>query len=435
MSPISAGVIGILLMLGFFFFGMPIGFAMGIGGFIGLVSIMGLETAISSIVLKIYAICSDFSFTVIPFFILMGEFASISGLAMDIYKAFDRWLRWLPGGLGLATIGGCGLFGAICGSSVATAATMGAVALPEMRRYKYDESLSTGIVAAGGTLGFLIPPSVALIVYAIVSGESAGKLLMAGIIPGVLLAITFMLIIIVRVKLNPNLIKGGIERVTWKERILALRNIWGVLVVFLLVMGGIYLGFFTPTEAGAVGAASLFLSAIGRRKLSWPVLLKSLRASAQVVAMLFIIIISAFVFSDLLAVSRIPAVLSGFIAGLEISRYFVLAIMLLLFLVLGCLIESIPMLILTMPILLPVVKQLGFDPIWFGIVAVLMVEAALITPPVGLNVYVIAGVARRGTSITTIFRGVTPFLIGILIVEVIITIFPAIVLVLPRMME
>ena len=434
MSPISAGIIGILLMLVFFFLGMPIAFAMGLGGFLGLVFIMGLEPAISSIVIKIYASCSDFSFTVIPFFILMGEFAGVSGLAMDIYKAFDRWLRWLPGGLGLATIGGCGLFGAICGSSVANAATMGAVALPEMRRYQYDESLATGIVAAGGTLGFLIPPSVALVVYAIISEESVGKLLVAGILPGVLLAIAFMIIIIVRVKLNPNLIKSGVERVTWKERMSALKRVWGVLLVFMLVMGGIYLGFFTPTEAGAVGAASLFVIAIGRRKLSLPILIQSLRASAQVVSMLFFIIITAFIFSDLLAVSRIPTLLSESIAALQVSRYVVLVIILLLFLLLGCLIESIPMLILTMPILLPVVKQLGFHPIWFGIVSVLMVEAALITPPVGLNVYVIGGVAKD-TSLATIFRGVTPFLIGIFVVEIIITIFPSICLVLAGMMK
>ena len=434
MSPISSGIVGIVLMLAFFLFGMPIGFAMGLGGFVGLISIMGLDTAVSSMAMKIYAVSSDFSLTVIPFFILMGEFASISGLAMDIYKAFDRWLRWLPGGLALATIGGCALFGAICGSSVANAATMGTVALPEMKRYKYADTLATGSVAAGGTLGFMIPPSVALVVYAIVSGESVGKLLIAGILPGILLSLVFMLVIVVWVKINPTLIQADLEPVTWADRIKAIRNIWSVVLVFFVVMGGIYQGFFTPTEAGAVGSACLFLIAIARGKMNWSVLVQSLRASAQVVSMLFIIIISAFVFSELLAVSRIPSVLSELIVGLQISKYYVLAIILIFFLILGCLIESIPMLILTMPILLPVIKQLGFDTIWFGIFSVLMVEAALITPPVGLNVYVIAGVAKD-IPMMTIFRGVMPFLVGILFLVLVITLFPSLCLILPNMMN
>jgi len=434
MSTISIGIIAIVAMLILFLFGMPVGFAMGMAGFLGLIFILGPAAALSSIVLKIYTTSSEFSFTVIPFFILMGEFARVSGLAKDIYVAFDRWLRWMPGGLGLATISGCALFGAICGSSVANAATMGAVSLPEMRRFHYDESLATGTVAAGGTLGFLIPPSVALIIYAIITGESAGKLLLAGILPGVLLAITYMAIIVVKVTLNPDLAPVTHERFSWKERVLALKNIWGALVIFFLVMGGIYLGFFTPTEAGAVGASGLFVIALARRKLTWSVLLDSLRSTAQVVCMLFVIIISAFIFSDLLALSRIPTLLADFIAGLEVSRYAILGLILLFFLVLGCLIESIPMLILTMPILLPVITRLGFDPVWFGIVAVLMVEAALITPPVGLNVYVIAGVAKD-TPLTTIFRGVIPFLFAIFAVELIITLFPSICLILPGMMR
>lgn len=434
MTTITIGILAIVAMLILFLLGMPVGFAMGLVGFLGLICILGPAAALSSTVLKIYATCSEFSFTVIPFFILMGEFASVSGLAKDIYAAFDRWLRWLPGGLGLATISGCGLFGAICGSSVANAATMGAVSLPEMRRFNYDESLATGAVAAGGTLGFLIPPSVALIIYAIITGESVGKLLIAGILPGVLLAITYMAIIVARVMFNPHLAPVATESFTWKQRVSALKNVWGALVIFLLVMGGIYLGFFTPTEAGAVGASGLFLIAVVRRKLKWSVLLNSLRATAQVVSMLFIIIISAFVFSDLLALSRIPTLLADFIGGLEISRYAILGLILLFFLLLGCLIESIPMLILTMPILLPVITRLGFDPVWFGIVAVLMVEAALITPPVGLNVYVIAGVAKD-TPLTTIFRGVSPFLFAILAVELIITLIPSICLILPGMMK
>lgn len=434
MSTISIGIIAIVVMLILFLFGMPVGFAMGMAGFLGLIFILGPAAALSSVVLKIYTTSSEFSFTVIPFFILMGEFARVSGLAKDIYVAFDRWLRWMPGGLGLATISGCALFGAICGSSVANAATMGAVSLPEMRRFHYDESLATGTVAAGGTLGFLIPPSVALIIYAIITGESAGKLLLAGILPGVLLAITYMAIIVVKVTFNPDLAPVTHERFSWKERVLALKNVWGALVIFFLVMGGIYLGFFTPTEAGAVGASGLFVIALARRKLTWSVLLNSLRSTAQVVCMLFVIIISAFIFSDLLALSRIPTLLADFIAGLEVSRYAILGLILLFFLVLGCLIESIPMLILTMPILLPVITRLGFDPVWFGIVAVLMVEAALITPPVGLNVYVIAGVAKD-TPLTTIFRGVIPFLFAIFAVELIITLFPSICLILPGMMR
>jgi len=364
----------------------------------------------------------------------MGYFAGASGISSDLYLTAEKWLRRLPGGLALATIAGCAGFASISGSSVATAATMGAVALPEMKKHKYDDSLSAGTVAAGGTLGFLIPPSVAFVVYGIVTELSVGKLLIAGIFPGFILALTFMFIVLVRVKINPKLAPARPEAVGWKERFLSLRNIWGVILVFFIVMGGIYFGFFTPTEAGAVGAFVLFVFAIGRRKINLRTLLETLLGTARVTCMVFVIIFGAILFGDFLTLSLIPMKLAGAIGGLAVSRYIILPLIILLFLVLGCFIESIPMIIIVVPVVLPVILSFGFDPIWFGVISVLMVEAALITPPVGLNVYVIGGVAKY-IPVTAIFSGALPFLLSIIMVVIILAAFPPVALFLPGLIK
>lgn len=433
MSPLVIGLLGIGLMVLILLLGMPIGFSMAIVGFVGITFLLGFSVALPQLHLTFYSIVSNYTFTVLPFFILMGYFAGASGISSDLYKTAEKWLRRLPGGLALATVAGCAGFASVCGSSVATAATMGAVALPEMKRHKYDDGLASGTVAAGGSLGFLIPPSVAFVVYGIITEQSVGKLLVAGFFPGLTLALTFMAIVVFRVKMNPKLAPASPETIGWKERLLSLRDIWGVIVVFLLVMGGIYLGFFTPTEAGAVGAFVLFIFAIGRRRLNLRTLFDSLVATAGVCCMVFVIIFGAFLFSDFLALSRVPTELMSAVGGLEVSRYVILTLIIVLFLILGCFIESIPMIILTVPVVLPIILSLGFSPIWFGVISVLMVEAALITPPVGMNVYVIGGVAKS-IPVMTIFRGALPFLISIVVVVIILVAIPQIALFLPNIM-
>lgn len=434
MSPSVIGLIGIAVMFALIIFAqMPIGFAMAFVGLVGYGYLVNWNAALNIVPLTLYRVVSDYSIALIPLFVIMGQFASISGLSSDVYYAADKWLRRLPGSLGLATVFGCSAFAAVCGSSVATAATMGTIALPEMKKYKYDARLATGTVAAGGTLGFLIPPSIGFVMYGILTEESVGKLLIAGFLPGVLLSILFMSTIMLWVKFNPSIAPASPERVGRREMLLSLRGIWGIVVIFFLVMGGIYFGFFTPTEAGSVGAMGTFLFAIGKRQLNWRNLHASLLETTRIACMIFIIIAGAFVFGFFLAVTQIPTLVANFVTGLAVSRYIVLAIFLVLYLFLGCILDVGAMLVLTIPVVFPAVMAMGFDPIWFGVIVVLMMEAGLITPPVGLNVFIIAGVAQD-VPMSTIFRGVMPFLAAMIVVAIILTIFPDIALFLPSHM-
>ena len=428
------GVIGIaVLFILIIFMRMPIGFAMAFVGLVGFGYMTNWHAALNIVPLTLYRVVSDYTIALIPLFVLMGQFAGISGLSRDVYQAADKWLRRLPGSLGLATIFGCSAFAAVCGSSVATAATMGTIALPEMKKYKYDSALATGTVAAGGTLGFLIPPSIGFVMYGILTEESVGKLLIAGFFPGILLAILFLATVVIWVKLKPNIAPVNPESTSWTDKLLSLRGIWGIVMIFFLVMGGIYLGFFTPTEAGAVGAMGTFLFAIGKRRLNRSNLYASLLETSRIAVMIFIIIAGAFVFGFFLAVTQIPTLVANFVTGLAVSRYIILALFLILFLFLGCVLDVGAMLVLTIPVVFPAVMALGFDPIWFGVIVVLMMEAGLITPPVGLNVFIIARVAQD-VPMGTIFRGTLPFLIAMIVVAIILTIFPEIALFLPQSM-
>ncbi len=427
------GVIGIAVMIVLLLLGMPVGFTMGVVGLAGVTYILGFDTAIIQLPITFYAIVNNYTLTVLPFFILMGYFAGESGISAELYTLAEKWLRRLPGGLALATIGACAGFASISGSSVATAATMGAVSLPEMRKRHYSDDLAAGSIAAGGTLGFLIPPSVAFVVYGIVAEQSVGRLLVAGFLPGLILVLAFMGIIVARVKINPALAPAVSERVTWGEKLKAVRNVWAVLVVFLLVMGGIYLGFFTPTEAGAMGSFFLLVIGLLRRRVTFPALFRSLAMTAQMSCMIFVIILGAYIFGDFLVLARVPNALVDFVGGLEISRYATLSLLIFLFLLLGCFIESIPLIIIAVPITLPLIESLGFDAVWFGVISILMVEAALITPPVGMNVYVLAG-ATSNLPVTTIFRGSLPFLLAIVATVIILAIFPDLALMLPNLM-
>jgi tripartite ATP-independent transporter DctM subunit len=433
MDPFLTGVFGTGLVFMLLFVGMPIAFAMFFVGFVGLTYLTSAGAALPVLARTTYEVSAYYPYTVIPLFIVMGGFAGSSGMTRELYRTFDKWLRRLPGGLSIATIGACAGFSAVSGSSVATAAAMGTVALPEMKRFRYDMSLATGSVAAGGTLGFLIPPSIGFVVYGMLTEQSIGRLLIAGVVPGVLLALAFIFVVILLVKLNPRLAPSSPEPVLWKEKISSLVDIWEPLSIFIIVMGGIYMGFFTPTEAGAIGATMLFVVALFKRKLNIATLKEALQEAVRISVMVLFLVAGANVFSYFLALSTIPMVTSTWVAGLEVSRYLILLIIIVVYLFLGCFLDAISMMVLTMPVIFPIILTLHFDPIWFGVIAVLMMEAGLITPPMGLNIFTVAGVARD-VPVETIFKGVAPFLLAIFAVVFLVTLFPKLALLLPAMM-
>jgi tripartite ATP-independent transporter DctM subunit len=432
-NPVTVGILGSILLVFLLFLGMPIAFVMMLVGFLGIGYLTSINAALPVIANTVYETASFYPYTIIPLFILMGGFAGNAGITRELYETFDKWFRRLPGGLGIATIVSCAFFAALSGSSVAAAAAMGNIAIPEMRRFKYAPKLAVGTVAAGGTLSFLIPPSLGFVVYGMLTEQSIGKLLISGIIPGILLSLAFIAIIVFQVKMDPSLAPTNLEEVSFREKILALKGIWETVLVFLIVMGGIYLGFINPTEAGAIGASALFIIILLKRRLTLQNLSSSLFEAARISVLVLFLVAGASVFSYFLALSTIPMAVSSWMAGLEVSRYVILVIIILIYLILGCFLDAISMMVLTMPVIFPVVKTLGFDPIWFGVICVIMMEAGLITPPVGLNVYTLAGVVKD-VPMQTIFRGAAPFLISMIAVVILITIFPKIALFLPNMM-
>ena len=433
MTPITAGIVGSFLLLVLLFLGMPIAFVMMFVGFLGISYLASVHAALPVVAKTLYETAAYYPYTIIPLFILMGAFAGGAGITAKLYGSFDKWFRKMPGGLGIATIGACACFAALSGSSVAAAAAMGTIAIPEMRRFKYDPALAVGVVAAGGTLSFLIPPSLGFVVYGMLTEQSIGKLLVSGILPGIVLSLAFIAVIVVKVKLNPALAPVTPGHVAWKEKFRALGGVWETMLVFVIVMGGIYLGFVNPTEAGAIGATALFIIVISKMKLTLKSLSAALLEATRISVLVLFLVAGANVFSYFLALSTIPTTVSAWMASLEVSRYAVFAIIIVIYLILGCFLDAISMMVLTMPVIFPVVKALGFDPIWFGVVCVIMMEAGLITPPVGLNVYTLAGVVKD-VPMSTIFRGSTPFLFAMLAVTILIAIFPGIALYLPSMM-
>ena len=433
MDPQTIGIVGIAGLFLLLIIGMPIGFSLAFVGFWGISSLTDISVALPTLVRSFYGTFTTYSFTVIPLFVIMGELASVSGLSQGIYSVADKWLRRLPGGLAIATIGACAGFAAICGSSVATAATLGRVALPEMKKYDYDTRLATGSVAAGGTLGFLIPPSIGFVVYGILTEQSIGKLLISGFLPGFLLALAYIFIIIIWVMIKPQAAPSNPAKVPFIEKVISLKSIWELIVVFLLVMGGIYLGFFTPTEAGAVGAFFLFIVTIMRKKMTWPSLKEAMTSTTKISVMIFIILAGAYVFTYFMALTMIPMNLSLYLSELELSRYAILTFILIGYLVLGCFLDATSMMVLTLPVIFPTILKLGFNPIWFGVISVLMMEAGLITPPLGLNIFVISGVAE--VPMGTVFKGAFFFLFAIFAVVFLVTVFPQIALFLPGIMR
>ena len=433
MDPITVGFLGSLLLFLFLLMGIPIAFSLMLVGFYGTAYITSINAALPMIARTVYESAAYYPYTIIPLFIVMGSYAEISGISTDLYDTFDKWLRRLPGGLGMATIASIAGFSAISGSSVASSAAFGKVAYPEMRRFNYSPRLAAGTVAAGATIDFLIPPSLGFVIFGMLTEQSIGKLLISGMIPGLLLAGAFMIILFVWVKFNPNAALSRPEGASWKEKLSALKGIWETVVVFLLVIGGIYTGLFTPTEAAGIGATLIFLMAIVKKRLTAGILLSSLYESIRVSTMVLFLVAGANAFSYFLALSTIPIQVSLWIGGLPVSKYMILAIIVLIYLILGCFLDAISMMILTLPVIFPVILKLGFDPIWFGVICVLMMGAGLITPPMGLCVFTVASIAKDA-PLEEVFKGALPFLIAILFVTFLITLFPQIALYLPSMM-
>jgi tripartite ATP-independent transporter DctM subunit len=432
MSPELTGILGIVLLLILFSLRMQIGLCMLIVGFLGFAYLGSTSSGLTLLGMVPYSTAAAYGLSVIPLFMLMGMFLSYGGLGKDIFEAANAWVKHIRGGMALATIAAIAVWSAISGSATATAASIGSIVLPEMKKHGYSDALATACVAAGGTMDILIPPSSVLVLYGILTEESIGKLLIAGILPGLLLAALFAIVVYFWVRRRPQ--DAPVHPpAPMRERITSLKPIWAVVVIFVLVMGGIYRGFFTPTEAAAIGAfASLGVSLISRR-FNRKAMTSALDAGARTTAMLFFILIGAIVFSRFLAVTKIPMELSSWIAGLAVSKYVVITIIIVLMIILGCFIEGISLMVLTIPILYPLVISLGFDGIWFGILFVTLLNIGMVTPPVGINVYVTAGVAK-GVPIMTIFRGVTPFWISMIFACILLVIFPQIATWLPGFM-
>ncbi len=432
LSPDAVAVIGFLVLFILMLLRVPVGMAMGLVGVTGYAYIAGPGPALKLIGQSSMRTVTDYTFGVIPMFMLMGAFVSVSGVSKELFRAANAFIGHMRGGLGVATVLACGGFAAICGSSVATAATFSSVAYPEMRRFGYPQSFSTGVIAAGGTLGAMLPPSTVLAVYAILTQQDIGKLFMAGIVPGLLAMLLYVITIMIIVRLRPDWLPRG-EKKSWPDRFRGLKDVWAPLVLFIFVIGGLYGGFFTPTEAGGVGASGAFLLGVLRGKLDRAGIRSALLSATRTSAAVFTVLIGALLFGYFLTITQVPQKLMEMLTGMGVGRYGILAMIMVMYLVLGCLMDAMAMIILTVPIIFPVIVQLGFDPIWFGVIIVMTVELGLIHPPVGMNVFVIKSVVKD-VSFTTIFKGVIPFVVTDLIRLVILIWFPIIALWLPSKM-
>ena len=412
------------------FLGANLGLAMSGAALFGTTMIIGKDGAFALAGLSVYESAQSFSLSVIPLFVLMGSFATRAGISTDLFTAFNTWLRRRKGGLAHASIAACAAFGAVCGSSIATAATMGRVALPQMARYGYSDKLSTGALAAGGTIGVLIPPSVIMLIYGILTETSIGDLFIAGIIPGILLTLFFMITVLVMIWIDPTS-APDVAHDADKPQGSAIKQVWATLVLFITVIGGIYAGFFTPTEAAGFGAVGALFLGVVMGRLSLRMIGECLIDTVQTTSMIFLILIGAILFSGFLSLSGTPGLLGSWIIGLELSPLGTIIVIVCIYIVLGAFLDTMAMIILSVPIFFPIVMSMGFDPIWFGVLVVLVVELALITPPLGINVFIIRGLVPH-VPLTQIFKGVLPFCIALLALIALVIAVPQIVTVLPQ---
>jgi len=434
MEPLTAGLVMIVLLLVLLAIGLPIAFSLGISGIICVFMVTGWQTTYGFLSTTPFNTSASWLYVVLPLFILMGMLSYSAGINQDAFTIANYWVGRIKGGLAMATIWACSIFGATSGSSIAAAATMGKLAIPQMRRYKYSMELAAGCVAGGGTLSVMIPPSGILVIYGIITEESIGQLLIAGLLPGLLSALIYMCGIYIWCSIRPNIAPSTDIKVTWKKRLVSLKNGYGALLIFGVVMGGIYTGIFTPTEAGAFGAAVALILLLTKSKTRFHALREGLVETAKVTCMFFTIVICAHFFTLGLTVSGIPKALVTYLTELNMHPRFALTILLFVYIPLGMFLDTVSLLFLTLPIIFPVVKAMGFSGIWFGILVTKLIEVSLITPPVGLNVYVIKGILPE-VEIGTIFKGCIPFLIMDILTLALLFIFPQITLWLPSTMR
>ena len=432
MSTDLVAVVGFVSLFVLMLLRVPVGMAMGLVGVAGFGYLAGGTPALKIVGHTTMRSVTDFNFAVVPLLLMMGSFATTSGMSRELFRTANAFLGHLRGGLGIATIAACGGFAAICGSSVATAATFSRVAYPEMRRYGYPQSFATGVIAAGGTLGIMIPPSTVLAIYGLITEQDIGKLFISGVVPGIVAVLMYMATIMLIGRLQPGYRPAG-KPAPWRERIASLRDVWATLLLFLFVIGGIYGGLFTATEAAGMGAAGAFIISVLRRRLSGPAILRSLLEATRTTAAVFTVLIGALLFGYFLTITQTPQKVTEFLVGLGIGRYGVLALIMVMYLVLGTLMDALAMIILTVPIVFPVIKALGFDPIWFGVIIVMVAELGLIHPPVGMNIFVIKSVVED-VKISTIFYGVLPFIITDLLRLILLIAFPILATFLPSHM-
>ncbi len=433
MTPNEGALVGFALLLILLAGSMPVGYVMAAVGLIGFAAMVSPHAAFSMASIDLYTTFSDYNLTTIPLFVLMGQIAFHTGISRGLFSASYRWLGRLPGGLAMSTVGACTAFGAICGSGPATSATMASVALPEMRRHKYDLQLATGCIAAGGGIGMLIPPSIVFIVYAILTEQSIGKLFIAGVVPGLMIALLFCAVIFVQCKRNPRLGPPG-PAFSWREKFASLKGVWETLVLFVLVMGGMFAGRFTATEAAAIGAAGTLIIALLKRELTWRRLSQCLQESIRTSCMVMVIVAGATIFGKFLAVTRVPSNLATWLSGLPLPGWCIIGLIMVFYLVGGCFLDALALDILTIPIFYPLVLALGYDIIWFGVMIVVVTMMGVITPPVGVCVYVVGGMARD-VPIEKVFRGSMPFLWALVFAALLLVIFPQIATFLPSLIK
>ena len=431
MSPEIVGVIGLALLLALLFAGMWIGAAMALVGLLGYAYIVGIQPAYAIVSQIPFTTMAWYPLTCVPLFVFMGIVIFHSGVGKDLYDTAYTWLGQLRGGLAMATVVACALFAAITGLSSPALATLGKVAVPEMRKHNYDDKLATGSIACAGTLAFLIPPSVAFIIYGILTENSIGKLFMAGVLPGILLASLFVLTIVIITARDPKAGPAG-PKTSFREKIVSLKLTWPTVLLILLLLGGIYTGFFTPTQAGAVGAFGAIVITTAYRRLNFKKFLDSLLEAGQTTAFVFLLIIGAFILMKFLAISKLPFLLGETITGLDVPTIVIFAAIVLLYVILGMFLDIISAVILTIPIMYPLALSLGFDPLWYGVITVILIQMGLVTPPVGLDVFILSGAVD--VPLFTIFRGVFPFIIAMIVCIIILYFAPQIALFIPSTM-
>ncbi|MEX0407851.1 TRAP transporter large permease [Aquibium sp. LZ166] len=434
MSGPALGLVGIVILLGVMLTGMPIAFVFALLGFLGIAYMIGFQPALNVLALDTWEVFSSYTLTVIPLFVMMGMIAFQTGLSERLYRAGHVLFGKVRGGLAMGTVMACAAFAACCGSSPATAATIGAVSLQEMRRYNYSDALATGCVAAAGSLGILIPPSVTFVIYGIMTENSIGKLFIAGLIPGLILTALFVITVATVTFFRPDLVGPPADSSTWREKLrVTVSNSGEVVAIFVIIMGGLFLGFFTPTEAGAAGVTAIILIGLARRQLKWAGFVEAIRSTLGSTAMIMLIIAGATIFGRFLSLTQLPNVAASWVIGLDMDPSMVMLIILVIYLIGGTFMDSLALLLLTLPIFYPVSLHLGFDPLWFGVFVVIAMEMALITPPVGINVFVIKGVAKD-VPLSTIFKGILPFLAAEIVMVFILLLFPQIATFLPGFM-